>query len=36
MHFTKRKDRIKNAFIKTPASCNKATKKIKSLSKLRK
>ena len=27
MHFTKRKDRIKNAFIKTPASCNKAKKK---------
>ena len=27
MYFTKRKDRIKNAFIKTPASCNKATKK---------
>lgn len=27
MYFTKRKDRIKNAFIKTPASCNKAKKK---------
>ena len=27
MYFIKRKDRIKNAFIKTPASCNKAKKK---------
>ena len=27
MYFTQRKDRIKNAFIKTPASCNKAKKK---------
>ena len=27
MYFTKRKDRIKNAFSKTPASCNKAKKK---------
>ena len=27
MYFTKRKDRIKDAFIKTPASCNKAKKK---------
>ena len=27
MYFTKIKDRIKNAFMKTPASCNKAKKK---------